>query len=502
MRRRAFLSSSLLAMAAPSLSRLRGASHAFRPVIRAAEDVVAITGDGKKVTLAAAAITELKASLRGRVLLAGNEGYDEARLILNPSFDRHPALVVQPTGPADVRAAVDFAREHGGLLLAVKCGGHSASGQSTCDSGMQIDLSRFRDVWVDPETKRVRLTGGTLLGQVDHEAMAQGLVTTMGTVSHTGAGGLITGGGFGRLGRRFGLSIDNLVSVDVVTADGRLRRANATENPDLFWGVRGGGGNFGIVTSFEMRLHPMQRRVVSGQLAFPFTKARDVLKLFAEIGRKGADQLDFGFGLVKPRGGESGIAGVGFCYSGREQDVERAIAPLRTLGTPLQEDIRAVDYVALQRSGDISDPRATGSYLKSGFIADMPDGLITAIVERLEGHPTRNTEVFAQLGGGAIGRVPPGATAFSQRDILGNLLSSVEWKQGEDPTEHIKWIKQFWTGIEPFTQGFYVNDLEIDQSSSAIRNNYRANHERLVRLKNKYDPKNLFRLNANVKPTV
>ncbi|MBM4187602.1 MAG: FAD-binding oxidoreductase [Gemmatimonadetes bacterium] len=504
MLRRAFVRSSLLAAVAPSLP-VRPSSATAPKVHRIAagvQDLTAVTGDGRTVTIPGRAIADLRSSLRGGVLLAGDDGYDQARRILNPSFDKRPALVAQPTGPADIRAAVNFARDHGGLLLAVKCGGHSHSGQSTCDRGMIIDLSRFRDVWVDEARRRIRLTGGTLLGQVDHEALALGLATTMGTVSHTGAGGLITGGGFGRLARRFGMSIDNLLSVDVVTADGMLRRASESDNPDLFWGIRGGGGNFGIVTSFEMQLHPMTRRIVGGGMVFPYSKARDILRLFEEIGRGGPDELDFGFALVHPPGGAQPIAAVAICYSGPEAQAERVLAPVRKLGTPLSDRVRAMDYVALQRSGDVDDPRARGSYLKSGFINAMPDRLIDTVLATLEGHPGRNTQVFAQLSGGAIARVAPGATAFSQRDVLCNLLASIDWKQGDDPSAHVAWLRRFWEGVEPHTQGFYVNDIELDATAAAVRANYRANHDRLVALKNKYDPGNLFRLNANVKPSV
>ena len=410
-------------------------------------------------------------------------------------------LIVQPTGAADVRNAVTFARERE-LLMAVKCGGHSFSGKSTCDGGIQVDLSRLRGARVDPLARRAYVEGGSLLGDLDHEAMSQGLVTTAGTVSHTGVGGLTLGGGFGRVARRFGLTLDNVKSVDIVTADGQLRHASAEENPDLFWGIRGGGGNFGIVTSFEFRLHRMQRRVVGGAMVFPFTKARDILDLYPEIGRNGPDDLDFGWMFMRPPGGAPAVAVITCCYSGPEANAERVLAPIRKLGTPLSDQVRAIDYVTLQRSGDVDDPRATGTYLKSGFITDMPAGLASAIIDGLEGHPARQTQVFAQLSGGAINRVSPDATAFSQRNILGNLLSSVGWKQGDDPAEHIKWIKQYWARIEPFTEGFYVNDLEIDATTTNVRNNYRTNHNRLVAVKNTYDPRNLFRLNANVKPSV
>jgi FAD/FMN-containing dehydrogenase len=500
MKRRTFIQSSVAAAAALSVPRRQAFATAFRVMPQRPTDIEAVTGDGQRVILTGQSIADLRAQLRGSVLLAGDAGYDQARHILNPSFDKRPALIVQPTGAVDIRTAVNFARENKGLLLAVKCGGHSASGQSTCDRGMQIDLSHFRDVRVDPVARRAWVTGGSLLGAVDHEAMAYGLVTPLGTVSHTGVGGLVTGGGFGRVARRFGLSIDNLLSVNVVTADGEFRRASATENPDLFWGVRGGGGNFGIVTSFEFRLHPMQRRVLAGALVFPLSKARDVLSMFADYGPQAPDELDFSCVVTIPPGGRDGVALVPICYSGPESAAERALAPIRKLGTPLADQLKAMDYVAVQKSGDITDPRAEGNYLKSGFISSFPPALVSAIVERMEGHPARSTAVFFQLGRGAIARTPSSATAFAQRDVQANMLSAVGWKHGEDPSAHIQWIKQFWTGLEPFTSGFYVNDLETEHNAAAIRANYRRNHDRLVAVKTKYDPTNLFRLNANVKP--
>ena len=502
MRRRTFIHSAVATTAGLTLSRREALGAMFRPASRLPQDVEAITGDGERVTLAGQALADLKARLRGRLLLAGNDGYDQARRILNPSFDRHPALIVQPTGTADVRTAVNFARENRGLLLAVKCGGHSFSGQSTCDRGMMIDLSLFRDVRVDPAARRAWVTGGSLLGQVDHETMAYGLVTTLGTVSHTGVGGLVTGGGFGRVGRRFGLSIDNLAGVDVVTADGQFQHASNDENADLFWGVRGGGGNFGIVTSFQFRLHPMQQQVLAGRISYPISRAREALSIFADYAQAAPDELDLGFGMGLPPGGAPGFVGFSVCYSGPTGGADRALAPLRKLGTPQSDTIKAMDYVAAQRSGDNTDPRALAVYLKSGFVPGIPQDLITALVDRFEGHPARGTQLFFQAGGGAIARVAPDATAFSQRDVHSNMLCSVAWPLGGESAEHIQWIKQYWAPLERFTHGFYVNDLAVDATASAVQANYRVNHDRLVAIKNRYDPKNLFRMNANVKPTV
>jgi FAD/FMN-containing dehydrogenase len=501
MKRRTFVGSTLAAAAAIALPRGDAfARLGFRAARTSSPDIQAVTGDGRAVTLRSQDIADLAARLRGRVLLAQDDDYESARHILNPSFNKYPALIVQVTGPADVRAAVDFARENGGLLLAVKCGGHSLSGKSTCDQGMMIDLSRFRDVRVDPSARRARVAGGTLLGQLDHEAMSHGLVTPMGTVSHTGAGGLVTGGGFGRLARRWGLSLDNVTAVDVVTADGALRQASADENPDLFWGVRGGGGNFGVVTSFEFQLHPMQRSVLAGPIFYPIERARDVLTLYGDVAPDAPDDIQIDLLMVRPAGGRPAMAGFGVCYSGPPERADRTLAPLRQLGTPALDMVGATDYVALQRSGDIDDPRAQGQYTKGGFVPEITPALVEALVEPFEAHPDRATVLLGQQSGGAINRVPADATAFPQRDVLANILCFVSWRHGDDASEHVRWIQQYWKGVEPFTRGFYVNDLELEHSSDDVRANYRRNHARLVAVKNRYDPNNLFRLNANVLP--
>ena len=279
MDRRHFCQSAIGAAVAVSLPAGKALAAYLKTLTTVAGDIDAITGDGVERILKQAEVQELSDSLRGHLLLPGNDGYDAARHVLNGAIDRYPALIVQPSGAADVRHAVDYARENS-LLTAVKCGGHSSSGKSTCDGGMLIDLSSYRNVEVNSSAQIARVTGGSLLGDMDHETMSHGLVTTTGTVSHTGVGGLTTGGGFGRLGRRFGLALDNVIAADIVTADGQLRRASKEENADLYWGVRGGGGNFGVVTSFDFKLHPMQRTVVGGDILFPITEARDILSLY------------------------------------------------------------------------------------------------------------------------------------------------------------------------------------------------------------------------------
>jgi FAD/FMN-containing dehydrogenase len=499
MKRRDFLNSSLLA----GIATVPGIRTAYA-VVSTGEvaDIPAVTGDGREITLRGADIRDFAKAMRGQVLIAGDDGYDLARLVLNPSFDKHPALIAKPTGVADVQAAVRFARAHD-LLLAVKCGGHSASGQSSCDRGMQIDLSGFRGVRVDPGARRAWVAGGTLLGQVDYECMAHGLVTPLGTVSHTGVGGLTTGGGFGRLARRFGLAIDNLESVDVVTADGRLRHASARENPDLFWGVRGGGGNFGVVTNFEFRLHPMRREVVAGEFSYPLARAREVLGAWGEYAATAPDELYMDPAMVLPPGGREGYISLEVCYSGEQKNLEQALAPLRKLGAPAKDSVTVKDYVEVQRANDTGDSRSLGTYLKGGFISQAPGKLVDAIVDGFVGHPDRVTILFFQHCSGATSRLPENATAFAQRDSLANMMVVTGWPQGKvDPAAHMQAARTYWSTLEPFTRGFYINDLAREVTAKDISSNYRGNYPRLLKLKQTYDPTNLFRLNANVRPNV
>jgi FAD/FMN-containing dehydrogenase len=501
MKRRTFVRTGLASIAGLALSRAPLPDH-YLTGPRSWRDLVAVTGDGREVTLTRADLEEFASALDGRLLLADHDHYEEARQILNPSFDRYPALIAQVAGEDDVRVAVDFARDHGGLLLAVKCGGHSFAGHSTCDRGMMIDLSAFRHVEVDPLARRAWVSGGSLLGSVDQATMAHGLVTPLGTVSHTGVGGLVTGGGFGRLSRRLGLSIDNLESVEVVSADGVLRRATATENPDLFWGVRGGGGNFGIVTTFEFGLHAMQEEVVAGRILYPASRAREVLEIFAEYGAVAPRELQIDQAVVYPPEGVDGLAGFAVCFSGDLAEADRALAPLRALGEPMMDTVARTPYVEAQRSGDSDDPRARATYLYGGFVPAVPPDLIGAIVDGLSPDPGRGTQVVLLQTGGAIADVAPGATAFSQRDAAANMLCSVGWRHGDEPNAHIEYVRGFWQDLSRFTHGFYVNDMSPDATVTAIRDNFERNHSRLVAVKDRYDPNNLFRLNANIPPSV
>ncbi|HTJ19811.1 MAG TPA: FAD-binding oxidoreductase [Steroidobacteraceae bacterium] len=497
MKRRDFVQSSLWTAAALSLAQ-------FKPVYATARegtvaDVAAVTGDGREITLRGADLRDLAAKLHGQLLLAGDRGYEDARHILNPSFDKHPALIVQPADVPDIQAAVNFARANS-LLVAVKCGGHSHSGQSTCDKGMQIDLSTFRSVRIDPAARRVWATGGTLLGQIDKETAPHELVTPLGTVSHTGVGGLTLGGGFGRIARKFGMAVDNLESVDIVTADGKLVHASASENPELYWGARGGSGNFGVVTQFEFKLHPMKREVIAGQVLFPLAKMRDMLTLWGEYAPTAPDELYVDPTVMQPPGNAPGMAMLQVCYCGAPADAEKALAPIRKLG-PVKDTIKTMEYVQVQRSQDSTDTRAIASYLKGGFVGKVPGELVTAMVDGFHGDPRRTTVLFFQHCGGAGSRIADDATAFAHRYAIGNMMAVVAWPIGDkDASVHIEAARAYWKTLEPFTRGFYVNDMAREVTAKDINENYRGNYQRLVSLKTKYDPTNLFRLNANVTP--
>ena len=496
MDRRVFLRSAVAAgvsaAATPSLAAQ------FAALTQVSSSVNAVTGDRAAVELEQAVVQELADSLRGNLLLPGNAAYEKARKVMNPGIDKHPALVVQPVGATDIRKAVMFARERN-LLLAVKCGGHSYAGKSTCNGGLQIDLSTYRHARVDAKNRTAHVAGGSLLGEIDRESMAVGLVTTAGTVSHTGVGGLTTAGGFGRVGRRFGLALDNVKGVDIVTADGQLLHADAEENEDLYWGVRGGGGNFGIVTDFEFQLHPMQRTVVGGDILYPGSMAREVFETYREFGVTAPDNLYCDVFVGSGMEGTDSIAGFHVCWSGAENEAEKVLAPLRTLGTPIVDTVKAWDYVELQRSADNTEPRNNASYMKAGFINDVPDSLIDAIANGLEPQDGRAAFLYCQQSGGAIGRVAASETAFAHRKSIANMFLIVQWPVDVEAASHVNYIRKWWAAVEPATDGYYTVDTS-DESRKERHGNYQGNFPRLMELKKKYDPTNLFRLNANINP--
>jgi len=491
MKRRQFVGAGLaLAATWP----LRG----FSSVLKGVGDLSAKTLAGGDVTLPASSIEALAASLRGDVLLANNQDYDRVRRVWNAAFDKKPALIVRCTGASDVRHAVDFAREHQ-LLTAVRAGGHSLSGKSSCEGGLMIDLQPMQGVRVDPQTQRAYLESGSLLGQLDHECAAFGLATTAGTVSHTGAAGLTLGGGFGRLGRRFGLACDNVASFDIVTADGRFLRANDHENPDLFWGLRGGGGNFGIVTSIEYRLHPMDPVILGGSIVWPLDQARDVLRFYRDIALDAPELVNLEPGMHWEPDGPKVTVEV--CWSGDRAKGEAWLKKLRAFGKPARDDIAAMPYVTLQASGD--EILGAGKYyhLKGGFLPQLKDDGIDLIIDSYKRMPNWYV-LFMDHGGGAYRRVAPAATAFPNRGAQFMLGTIGIWPNKADMDANLEKMRANWRELEPLTNGFYTNLSDQDTSMVHYRENYGANFERLVALKAKYDPANLFRLNANVPPKI
>lgn len=495
MQRRLFLGSMLGAAACGTPLARAIAAAATTPI---PGDLPATRLGGGETVLSRAAVKDFRASLGGPLLLPGEDGYDRARQVWNGMIDRRPALIARCSGTADVVRSVQFARSND-LLVAVRSGGHSTSGQSVCDGGLMIDLAAMRGVRVDPRAKRAWVAGGSLLGDLDRESQHFGLATTAGTVSHTGAAGLTLGGGFGRLGRRYGLACDNLASVDVVTADGKFLRASRDENRDMFWGLRGGGGNFGIATAFEYRLHELGTMVLGGPLIYPFTKVREVLDFYVEFSRTNPEELNIDCAIVAPPGGKPAVI-LEVCYSGDPAVGEKLIEPIRSFTKPLVDQVKLMPYLKLQSGGDEANGPGRNYYLKSGFVHDADPALFDAMVNGFTSDPGRATVMLLQQLGGTIGQLRQGATAFPHRDAKFDLLVLGGWEDGTQNDRHRQWIKSFWSGLEPYTRGYYFN-TQIGDSQAQVRANFGDNYPRLVKLKDQYDPGNLFRLNANVLPS-
>jgi hypothetical protein len=470
------------------------------------EQLAALSGAGKPVMLAAADIRDLRAGLHGTLLLAQDAGYDSARKLWNPSFNRHPALIARCADAADVSRAVNFARGHG-LRMAVRGGGHSLSGQSMCDGGLVIDMSLMKGIDIDTKGRLARAQGGVLLGELDRRTQALGLATTLGTATDTGIAGLTLGGGMGRLMRKYGLACDNLRSVELVTADGERRRASARENPELFWGVRGGGGNFGVATAFEYHLHPLAHKVLSGERIYPYSQARTVLAALAELAARAPDELSLGAEVFNSTHGPQVGRFVGWSvdYIGDPNVGQRLLEPLNRLGKPLFDSIGAVSYLAAQGAegaATVAVPSQTTIYTKSGFLPSLSPPLFDELVRRFEALPggLDASAGMSQMAG-AMARIAPTATAFWNRPAAFDFLIDGNWNDPSRAEQYIGAIHSLWDAVVPFTEGYYVN-TEPGADDKRLRATYGENYPRLVRLKNQVDPANLFALNANIKPTV
>lgn len=491
MRRRDFFQATLGAVAFLPAARLLGNDLS-------APASPARSLSGEPLVLTGRDVADFAASLRGEVLLAGQDGYDRARRLWNAMFDKRPALIARCACPSDVMRSVAFAREHG-LLTAVRAGGHSLSGKSTCDGGIMIDLSPMQAVRVDPGAQLAHVEGGALLGHLDRETRMFDLATTAGTVSHTGAAGLTLGGGIGRLGRRFGLACDNLRSLDVVTADARLLRASEAENPDLFWALRGGGGNFGVVTSFEYQLHPMHPTILGGLIGWPLAQAREVLRFYAEYSASAPDELNLDMLLMRTPDGP--LIALEACWSAQHGAGERVLAPLRAFGRPLFDHIGPMPYVALQASADEVNAPGQRSYAKSAFFSSLSTETTDALLEAFDSTGPDGPMLHVQQGGGAIGRRPVASSAFPNRDGNYWLIAVSQWTDEAQDQERIARVRAAWKLIAPYTgAAFYVNAASGEERQRGIAENYGINYPRLQQIKRKYDPGNQFRLNANILP--
>ena len=447
------------------------------------------------MTINDAALRELRSSVQGQVLLPDSDGYDAARRVFNAMIDRRPALIARCERAADVVACVGFARTHG-LDVSVKGGGHNVSGKAVCEGGLMIDLSPMKSVRVDAQRRAVRAGAGLTLGELDRECQAFGLATPTGNVSPTGIAGLTLGGGIGWLNGKHALACDNVLSVDIVTADAKLRTASATEHSDLFWAVRGGGANVGVVTSFEYRLHPVGP-VLAGGVAWPLDRAKRVLPFYDELARGCPDELSVNAGFAIADDGTP-VLGVAVAWIGDLDAGERLLKPLRSFENPIADGIVPMSYVDLQRSGDGTFPTGRRQYWKGGFIRRLGPDAIDVLVHFAATRPSPHTPIALQQMHGAAARVPLTETSFAHRHDQWDCVILSQWDSAADDEKNIRWTRDFHTAMAPHMErAVYVNDLGADEPDR-VRAAYGANYERLVAIKAKYDPTNFLRGNQNV----
>lgn len=452
------------------------------------------------------AVEDFHETLRGDLIQSGDEGYDEARTIWNAMIDRRPTVIARCAGAADVITAVDFAREHD-LRVAVHGGGHNIAGNAVCDGGLMIDLSPMDHVRVDPEAQTARVGPGATWADVDHETQAFGLAVPSGVVSTTGVAGLTLGGGFGRLSRKYGLTADNLRSADVVTAAGEFVTASETENEDLFWGLRGGGGNFGIVTSFEFQLHEVGPEVLFGPIVYAYEDAPDVLRNYREFAREAppeccvwVDSLAAPPLPILPEDVHgTTVLFVAPFYAGDLDTGREVLGPLREYGDPIADAVAPTEYTASQRALDDLYGEGMRNYWKSHNFVELPAAALDTIVEYARTFPTDGSDILISHVGGAINDVAQDATAYPHRDAEFIVTPGARWEDPARDEECIAWVRECYDALaEHATGGTYVNF--ISEREGHETDAYGMNYERMVALKNKYDPENLFQLNQNVTP--
>jgi FAD/FMN-containing dehydrogenase len=447
-----------------------------------------------------ALVRELQTAFRGELLRPGDNDYELARVVWNAMISRMPALIARCSGAADVQRAVEFARSNN-LLASIRGAGHSVAGHAVCDGGLMIDLSRMKAIRVDPAGRTVRADPGLTWGEFDRETQAFGLATTGGAVSTTGIAGLTLGGGLGYLMRRFGLVCDNLISIDIVTADGELRTASKEENSDLFWGIRGGGGNFGIVTSFEYQLHELGPTVLAGLIVHPLSAAKAAMQFYREFTATAPDELTTHFAFATLPDGTQAV-GFALCYSGPLEQGDAVIQPLRKFGTPIEDSVGPMRYIELQAEDDPLYPSGRLNYWKSSFIHELSDEAIETMITQFTAVPSPLSAVLLEQLGGAVSRIGKDETAFNEREAPYSLVITGEWTDPAASAANIRWTREVWGAMQPFaSEAAYINYLGAEEQDR-IRAAYgAAKYDRLVALKNRYDPTNFFCLNQNIRPT-
>ncbi len=459
---------------------------------------VELNGRDDVPTLLEGPLEVFRGRFSGTLVRPGERGYDAARAVWNGMIDRRPALIAYCANRQDVVEAIAFARTTG-ILTAIRSGGHNIAGSSLCDGGLVIDLSRMNRVTVDPISRTARAEGGALLADLDAATQAQGLATTTGVNSDTGLIGLTLGGGIGRLGRKHGLSCDNVLSAEIVTADGQVLNASENENADLFWGLRGGGGNFGVVTAITYRLHPLGPMVLAGSLVYEWKQVRDALRLYAEFSSTAPDALCLDAALITLPDGKHGFS-ISTFYAGAVDEGERLLRPLRAALTAVHDRIGPVSYTQLQKAGDASFPRGRRFYWKAQFLRELTEDAADALIDRFPAVPSANSFFVFQQVGGAIARVPSTATAYPNRRAAYDSFPVSIWTEPAADEANIAWAREMYATLRPFAmEGVYVNNLG-DEGHDRVKAAYGENYQRLLALKRKYDPANLFRLNQNIRP--
>jgi FAD binding domain/Berberine and berberine like len=444
-------------------------------------------------------IAQLRRVLRGGLVVPRDPHYEQARKVWNGMVDKRPAAVVYCAGPDDVVAAVNFARSRR-LLVAVRGGGHNVAGCSVCDGGVVIDVSRMKQIEVDPVHRVARAQAGLNLGEFDAGTQSHGLATTMGVNADTGIAGLTLGGGFGKLGRKHGLTCDNLLAAEIVTADGRLLRVSATDHPDLFWAIRGGGGNFGIVTTFEYRLHPVGQVLLAGSVLYAYGHAPDAMRFYHAFASAAPDELSVDAALVTAPSGERFFS-ISACYAGPLDEAEQAVKSLRAHGSPVEDSIGPIPYLQIQSAGDSIFPRGRRYYWKAQFMRELSNRAIETLLAAYASAPSGSLVVLQHVGG-AIARVPTTETPYVNRDALYDCFPISIWDDPADDVTHIRWARDLWAGMKPFsTGGVYANNLG-EEGTERVRAAYGENYPRLVSIKKKYDPTNFFQLNQNIRPAL